>query len=286
MSCKKKLHWLFLRLPLGLERELPRPESLGEDTRKAAHKCLIEFTEDSTVIVMRNILILADSRGRKLEAELSIMNDTLINFTTVVKKGAGLDRLWINIEKEMHENNFDAVFIYGGICDLTELKFNERGRRFVDLPVDMESRIVAICDKMETIATKFRSLYPKAFLSFIMEAGLDLIAYNQLTPPISRAWIEKQERLEYHLLSLQDKAKMLNNSMGSQTAWTLDATHAHRGRHMSPVYSRMSDGLHPTEAIAKKLARAIKKATTKMLQHKSVEPQMNTGNHDLSASPR
>lgn len=186
----------------------------------------------------------------------------------------------------MHESNFDVVFIYGGVCDLTDLKSSERGVRLVDLPTDMEARIVAICDKMENIATNFKLLDPNAYLSFIMEAGLDLIAYNRITSPVPREWIEKQERLEYYLPSLQDKAKMLNQSPGSQTAWTLDSTHARRGQHMIPVYSRLPDRLHPNEAIAKKLARAIKNATTRMLRNKSEDLQMKTGNHDLSVTPQ
>lgn len=235
---------------------------------------------------MWNILVLADSRGKKLEAELHKMNDTLFQFTTIAKKGAGLDRLWINIQRAMHECKFDMVFVCGGVCDLTDLKHDERRVRFADVPPDMESRIVAICDKMEYIAANFRLLDPKSHLSFIMEAGLDLIAYNRIASPVPRHWIDKQEKLEQFLPSLQDKAKMLNRSMGSQTAWTLDATHARRGRHMTPVYSRLPDGLHPNEVIANKLARAIKKAATLMLQPKPEEDQENTENHVLSVSPR
>lgn len=214
-----------------------------------------------------------------------VQNERLI-VSMIAKKGAGLDRIWSSIQKELHESKYDVVFIYGGVCDLTDLKYDEKRVRFVDLPLDMESRVVAICDKMDYIAAKFKLLDPMPHLSFIMEAGLDLIAYNRISSPVPRIWIEKQEKLEHYLPSLHEKAKMLNCSLGSQTAWTLDATHARRGRHMSPVYSRLPDGLHPNEVIATKLARAIQKATSLMLRPKSNEEGIKCENNDLPVSPR
>lgn len=229
---------------------------------------------------------MADSRGKTLEIELLKMNDESTHFTTIVKPGAGLDRLWLAAEKELDKRRYQVVFIYGGVCDLTDRLYDSHGARSIVIPANLEARIVGIGDKMDRIAMKSKQVGSKILVSFIMEAGLDLIAYNRIPSPVSRVWIERQEKLEYYLLSLQDKAKMMNQFLGSKTAWTLDATHVRRGTSMLPVYSRLPDGLHPNEAVAKKQARAIKKAALMMLQSTRDEEHRKIGNNGLLVSPR
>lgn len=214
------------------------------------------------------------------------MNDGMMQFTTIVKSGAGLDRLWLTAEKELGQRKYQIVFIYGGVCDVTDRLYDKFGTRSIVIPTNLETRIVAICDKMEHISTMFNQQGSSPVLSFIMEAGLDLVAYNRIPPPVPREWIEMQEKLEHFLPSLHDKAKMLNQQLGSLTAWTLDATHARRGSSLVPVYSRLPDGLHPNEVVAKKIACAIKNAAMRMLHTKQSGDHSKIGNRDLPVNPR
>lgn len=221
-----------------------------------------------------------------MDSELQRLKDETTQFKVIVKRGAGLDRLWSETEKELRINRPDIVFIYGGVCDLTDLHYDTHGKRSVFLPKDMEARIISICDKHEDIASKFTKIESNSQLSFVMESGLDLIVYNGIKQPIPREWLEEQERLERFLPSLQDKARMLNSGLRSQTAWTLDATHARRGLLLSPVYSRLPDGLHPNEAVSRKLVKALRKAANVMLQLKSDGVLQANENHGLPVTPR
>lgn len=177
-------------------------------------------------------------------------------------------KLWNLAEKELTTTEAKLVFIYGGVCNLTDIFYNVQGQRMAWPPSNIIQRVNHICSIMEDIVERFKSLGTNKSLSFIPEAGLNLIKYNVIPEPVGRCYLEAQENLEKSLPDLQIKARYLNSIMNTPTAWTLDATHIKRGRHMIPVYSRLPDGLHPDEKIAKKIASAIAEAAMRRLDSK------------------
>lgn len=235
---------------------------------------------------MKVILLIADSRGRRLENQLKRINNDQVHYLTMVKSGAGLMKLWSTAKMELSRRKIDVLFIYGGICDITNLYYDAFGNRSAWPPDDIESRVNSVCAMMDEIAADFMSLESYTSLSFIMEAGMDLLVYNSIQSPIPRRLLDIQEKLEVALLSLQEKVKMLNRFIGSETAWSLDATHSRRGGQMVPVYSRLPDGLHPNDAVARRLARAIASAAEKMISTKKTRVSPQRGDSDSTGHTR
>lgn len=83
---------------------------------------------------------------------------------------------------------------------------------------------------------------------------------------MQRVYVKSQEELERLLPNLQVKDRYLNELLGSATAWSLDVTHSKRGPNMVLVYTRLTDGLHPSDSVAKKIASAIRKAAKKTMK--------------------
>lgn len=214
---------------------------------------------------MNLVCVVSDSRGAKLQAHLNLIHDDRREFKVIVKRGADLTKLWSLAEKELVSPETAMVFIYGGVCNLTDIFHNIHGQRMAWPPPNIIQRVNDICSTMENIVEKFKALGTNKYLSFIPEAGLNLITYNRIPEPVRRKYLETQEKLESLLPEIQTKARYLNDQMNSATAWSLDATHTKRGRHMIPIYSRLPDGLHPDEKVAKKIAIAIASAAGRSL---------------------
>lgn len=107
--------------------------------------------------------------------ELHKLNEETLQFNSIVKRGAGLEKHCSVAEKELLKSKEDVLFLYGGVCDITDLRYDHHGNRSVVLPMNMEARL-SIHDKMDEIASKFMLIGCNTYLSFNMEAGLDLIA--------------------------------------------------------------------------------------------------------------
>lgn len=74
------------------------------------------------------VKVIADSRGRLLKHELFRLNDRNIHFSTRFKKGAKLVELWAIVEEELFKGQTDLIIIYGGICNITDIVYDEFGR--------------------------------------------------------------------------------------------------------------------------------------------------------------
>lgn len=231
----------------------------GEFLRGCAAVC----DKASMELDRKKILVVSDSRGSKLGSHLEEKADDLLTFDLLVKRGGDLLNLWNIAEQQLRKGKADMVFLYGGVCNLTDLFYNVQGQRMAWPPTNLTKRMNDISSIMENIADEFKTRYHGKFLSFIPEAGLDLVAYNRIPEPVQRQYIKTQEELERLLPNLHVKARYLNDLLGSATAWSLDATHTKRGPHMIPVYTRLQDGLHPSDNVAKKIANAICKAARK-----------------------
>lgn len=204
-------------------------------------------------------LVIADSRGALLWREFRRIPNEDIYYRVITRKGASLRKLWEIAESEIFRGRPDIIFLYGGICDLTDRIYNWQGGREFWPPTDMITRINEVADLMSSIANNITLMNIRVKLCFLPEAGCDLLRYNRCHEPISRELIQLQENFEHGLKYLQRHAKKLNSDMGLPTPWSLDATHGRRYGKLVPVYERTHDGLHPTPEVARNLAEIISK---------------------------
>lgn len=207
------------------------------------------------------VVIMADSRGawlsRELRNYLRLHRITDVHYHVVYRKGAGLATLWELAEFVLLSRKVDILMILGGICDITSLSIDSRGRRSFWPSTELSEKMDYIIDIMNGIANNFKLLQLPCRLCFIPEPGADLIRYNRLVHPINWRFLVIQHQLEDYLVSLHAFTRRLNNSLGMPTPWTLDATHTRRNNQLVQVYSRLRDGLHPTLTQVKKWAEII-----------------------------
>lgn len=214
------------------------------------------------------IIVVADSRGRLLKGELQRLNDSSIYFNTRVRKGGKLIDLWEIVEEELAKGQADLLIIYGGVCNITDVCYDEAGTRSFWPPADIGNRFAEIRDLMKGLATNYNLLNSETKLCFMPEPGLSLGMVNHIHEPYSDELFNLQRNLEHELTVLHHHTKEVNDSMHCMTPWTLKATHLRRRNKWFPVYSRMRDGLHPTLHQAYKLACIIKEFGKKMLSLK------------------
>lgn len=202
--------------------------------------------------------IVSDSRGRSLDFLFSQLFDFPVEFTVYYRNGAHLRDLWETVEQIILFDHTDIVYLYGGVCDLTDKMYINGVKQYWP-PANLNARINEINSVMSDIFSNFTLMYTTTKLCLIPEAGLDLIKYNAVPDPVPRHLLVIQEDIEKKLHFLQELAKSLNHSVGMITPFTLDVTHARRSGRMVPVYNRLYDGLHPSLSVKKKFAKIIMK---------------------------
>lgn len=203
------------------------------------------------------VRIYADSRGSWLSHAIRHYNSDEINFSVHYRKGATLIDIWAMIESDLLTNNIDFIFIYAGVCNITDRSYNRSGRRYVLPPFDMDLRFTAIEKTMNDIVHNFRLIGGNCKLCFLQESGIDLVRYNRFRHPVPASILIMQASLENNLRKLQLFTKRLNNQLGVPTVWSLIITHAFKKGEWIPVYERTFDGLHLSYDQILDLAKAL-----------------------------
>lgn len=207
----------------------------------------------------KTAVILSDSRGARLGQELRALRSDYIHFRVRVNSGAKLAKLWEFAEYEILFNQPDVIFLYGGVCDLTDRFYTEFGERYFWTPFNIKDRVESIIDTMDmdSIMRNHLIMNTQTKLVFIPECGLDLLRYNGIEHPAPWRCLVAQADLDYNIRRLQTRARVINNTYGIGTPRTLDLTHSRRNGYMMPVYSRLYDGLHPPRSMVRNFARVI-----------------------------
>lgn len=205
----------------------------------------------------KTAVIISDSRGARLGQELRALRSTHIHFRVIVKSGAKLIQLWEHAEYEILFNQPDIIFLYGGVCDLTDRYYNMYGERYFWPPFNIRDRVESIIDTMDDIMKNHLLMNTQTKIVFIPECGLDLLRYNGIHHPAPWRYLVTQADLEYNLRRLQTRAREINNIYSIGTPRTLDLTHSRRNGYMMPVYSRLYDGLHPPRSMVRNFAMII-----------------------------
>lgn len=215
--------------------------------------------------------IVADSRGRLLKPELHRLSDDTVYFNTRFRKGAKLIDLWEIVEEELQKGQTDLLVIYGGICDITDVSFDHRGRRNFWPPDDIRGRFTYIKALLSGLADNYNLLNSSTKVCFIPEPGTSLAMINNIPKPVDDETHTIQMRLEEELTELRCHMKHVNDRMNIITPWTLKVSHVRRNNRWYPVYRRSADGLHPTRNQAYKMALILKEFSERILVNKREE---------------
>lgn len=212
---------------------------------------------------MPTIYLYADSRGSRICQPLRAYSDDSFKFRVRYLNGATLYDIWAMIEHDLLTMNIDLIYIFAGVCNMTDRYIRANGELQYWPPFDMDLRFRALEDTMTNIVANFLLLSQGNKLCFLQDPGLDLIKYNRIVHPVPPSMLVMQASLEDNLRILQKKTINLNNRLGVPTPWTLEISHSLRHDIWLPVFDRFSDGLHPTthqaELYAKKIANFSKR---------------------------
>lgn len=203
--------------------------------------------------------IVADSRGIHLQQHLNSLNEwDAVQYTVTVLKGRKMQQLWSVAKNLLSNNKADKIYLFGGICNLTEPVYHGNIRYFWPskglnfLAADLVQIYISIYEDVRDNGWFGRA-------AIIPEFGADLLRYNQIREPTD--WMCRfQEQLDYNLPLLHVTAKDVNKHLGVTTPWTLDVLYkSTRGGTRYPRYHLLYDGLHPTELTAKRIVVQILK---------------------------
>lgn len=205
------------------------------------------------------IMIYADSRGAWLEREHRRYQNDKYHFVVKFRRGARLSDLWELIEYDILTGRHrpDFIFVYGGVCDLTQRYTNRFGRRSYWPAHNIRESFRKVKQIMNDMVNNLRLISPNMRMCFLPEAGVDMITYNRIRHPVPYKLLIVQEMFEDHLRDLQWVTRLINSRSGIVTPWSLDVTHSHRSGRMVPVFNRNLDGLHLTIQQIKRLAYVI-----------------------------
>lgn len=270
-------HWMSVQSPVCVGQVLQGPQPPRQTVREGSRQHLVKRkyaprnVRDRIFIMNRKkiqVKIVADSRGKFLKTELQRLNDSTIHFNTRYRKGAKLIDLWEIVEEELFKGQADLIIIYGGVCDITDITYDNFGRRFFWPPTNIRGRFTEIKSLMSGLAANYNLLNTSVKLCFMPEPGLNLAMVNRLPIPTTESEHKVQMDLENELTDLRSHTKHVNDTMSIITPWSLKITHLRRQNIWYPVYRRMHDGLHPTVHQAYKLAILLKEFSKRALYHK------------------
>lgn len=230
----------------------------------------------------KNILLITDSRGKYLQGYLNHHNRNFskVVYTVEVHKGSKLQRLWRFAKPYLSTRSYDLIYIYGGICDITQ-KQRLNGEttywpNINDGPIgaDLISLYHEIANEYANSPDRYTTK-----MCFIPEVGGNFIVYNQV--PYTDQYIEMQSAIELSLPGIQKAAKDANTLMAISSPWSLDTLYRRNKRGvLVPEYQRLADGIHPSQRMAEKLAIIlIKHAHEVFLLGKPSTGQLVNGPH-------
>lgn len=216
-------------------------------------------TGTSLVNMAFRVHLVCDSRGALLQQHFDMLNewDSVLYHTTVLK-GKKLLQLWTVGKELLLTDRADKIYLFGGICNLTA-PFYSGNRRFFWPPKRRNFLATELAQIHISIYEEARDNGLLGKIAILPEFGADLIRYNDIDQPNS--WMcRAQKELDENLPLLHATTKDVNKHLGSLTPWTLDAIYRCTKKGIRyPKYSLLSDGLHPSDEVAKRIVMQILK---------------------------
>lgn len=205
------------------------------------------------------ILIIADSRGRRLDVFLSSI--LKVNFGVITCSGAGLIDSIIRAKNHMMNTHWSQIYYLAGICSLTNKdKVTKKvSSRYYD-PL-----VAARCYNHTLVAAYDRiTSYPASGNTKIIFApitGMSLATYNREGSSSIQGTISAQDYLNRSIVHINREIVKFNVARQVITPWLSRTVHRRHRRTNTNSYHRLSpDGCHLSDEIYSYWAHALKKA--------------------------
>ena len=147
-----------------------------------------------------------------------------------------------------HHRN-EAIFIYGGICDLAVKDAYTNQYTFVERSAaGIMSNIISTLDEVD-----FNLHYDQPLMKLIFAPliGVDIYEYYHLDDH------ELQDAINTAIPFINRHISYLNSNNNVPTPWTARCVHKYSHGRNYTVYEHLRDGLHPNSSSAKKIAKAF-----------------------------
>lgn len=202
-----------------------------------------------------NIVLLADSRGRGLEAGLNRSPDSM-RFHVETYPGARLKDLinragHLSKAKKDGKPIYNLIIIFGGICSITKIAYMPYRAAVLrhDTVDELLANYKSECEDKEMSKCSIPLL-------LVPIVGIDLIQYAGCW---NKALYEMQPIVDETVTLVNIHTRRVNEKNGLPTPNTSSCIHRCRGgnRGYRTHYQKLSDGCHPTEDIKKEWVKAI-----------------------------
>lgn len=200
------------------------------------------------------ILIIADSRGRRLERELQRVFE-YVDFKLIWKSGLTLAATADFAHKTILHFRPYMIYIMTGICDITRVLSRD------PWTVTLRSPTVqgTVNQFMYNLDTAHQSIYSlsKSVGHHIMIiiptlTGLDIARYSTNYPNGLRS--PQQVTLNQAIININRHITATNRSMQIYTPFLATTVHPRCRHHYRFVYAHLADGCHPTDALCARWA--------------------------------
>ena len=230
-----------------------------------------------TVTIMK-VLIISDSRGRRLQALIEGLNPAF-TVRVLVHPGAGLELAVLRSVSTLGVFEPDVVLIFAGVCDLTwkNKQTKKIGLQHSTIQGNVDQLMGAVKSSYDLLQSmgKYR-------ISYATVTGVDLMNYN-LNPRArvndrddglycdSVAQHQDQDVLNDSILEINREIVRFNRTIGSRTTWMAGLVHTYvRGRYRHR-YGRLVDGCHPTDMTAQAWAGQIVKSVARLMPDRNTK---------------
>lgn len=213
-----------------------------------------------------SVLIVADSRGRELNAELAKYFEQN-QYTLCWRKGLRLNQTADQIAPIITAKRPSLIYILNGICDVTTIR-SYRPWSVAKRKPTPDSTLSSYSIEMDSLHAQ---LYPmsyflgyKLMIIFAPLVGIDLATYNQDQVP-SRS--SQQLLLNDSIYLINKHSHTVNTSMGIVTPPLSSTTHVRRRGKYRFNPRMLSDGCHTTRRLSNYWAAKLWDNVTKNLDN-------------------
>ena len=202
----------------------------------------------------RRLIFFFDSRGKFLEYEINLINNTKKPVEPWTFSSATINDLVHEAINYGKTRPFDLLFIVGGICDIT---VKDWGNNTITFPwTDSKSLVQHVINIIEAAEIRFRKELPASKIIFCRLVGANLEKVLQ------RKIENEQEIMDESIFEIN---KYIHKKNIEKNMWAPDmATPVHRqirGENKSFYEHLANDGLHLSNDLRKKWAKKILSAT-------------------------
>ena len=199
-----------------------------------------------------NILIIADSRGAGLQAQLNKLGHATVK--VLIQGGAGFEMSVLRSMADIKSYQPQLIIIISGICDLT---VRNRATRVTYLRhTTVKESVEHVLNSAKSALDLLRGL-GEYRISLATITGIDLTDYNNprrknMTTEEYREYNShnkrnhpQQDTLNASVLEINRQVTLLNQSNSTPTVWLGGVVHTHSKRKTRHYYIRLYDGCHP-----------------------------------------